>query len=114
MHPPHLVPHARAALRIESRCGLVEKQQLRVVHQPEPDVESPLLPARISAGRAIRAVLELEHLDKLRRPTRRGRERLAVEATLKDQLAPARDLAVRPTRLADVADAFSDLSRLAQ
>src|SRR5712691_3198110 len=33
VHPPHLVPHAGAALRVEPGGGLVEKQELRAMDQ---------------------------------------------------------------------------------
>ena len=37
--PPHLVPHARAGLRVEPGGGFVQEQELWPVHHAERDVE---------------------------------------------------------------------------
>src|SRR5438105_2437752 len=108
VHPPHLVPHAGAALRIEPGGRFVEEQKLRAVDQPKPDIEPTFLPARIRAGLAVGGALELEHVDELDGALLRGRGRHAIEPALKDKLCAARDLAVRAAGLADVTDPIAN------
>src|SRR3989442_6438798 len=104
VHPPHLVPHAGSALRVEPGGWFVEEQQLRAVDQAQSDVEPPFLAARISAGLAVGGALQLELLDGLGGSLLRGRSRHAVKPALEDELSPAGDLAVGTTGLADVTD----------
>ncbi len=112
MHLAHLVPHAGAALRVEAGGRLVEKQQLRVVDQAEPDVEATLLAARVRAYFAVGGALELEHLDQLAGALASRLDCHSVKAPLEDELGAADDLPVGSTRLADVADSLADLARL--
>ena len=112
VHPPHLIPHAGTALRVEAGGRLVEEKQLRVVDKSQPDVEAALLAACICADLEVGGALELEHLDQLRGSFLGGRDRQPVEAALKDELGASDDLAVGPPGLAHVPDPFSDLVRL--
>src|SRR5439155_1706480 len=112
VHATNLIPYARPALRIKPGRRLIEKQQLRSMHQAEPDIKAPLLAAGIGADLAVSRTLQLEHLDQLGRALLSPGGRHAVEAALEDQLRAACDLAVGATRLADVTDALADPARL--
>src|SRR5713101_2549358 len=105
----NLIPHAGSRLRVESRRRFVKEQQLRVVNQPEPDVESALLSARVGLDGTVGANLQLEHCDELAGPLVGGRTRHSIQAALKNQLEPPDHLIVGATRLADVADQLADL-----
>ena len=108
VHPPHLVPHAGAALRVEPGGGLVEKQELRAMDQAQPDVEPPFLAARVRTGLPVGGALELEHVDELGGALLRGGGGHSVQAALEDELGAAGDLAVGAPRLADVTDPVAD------
>ena len=111
----HLVPHPRAALRIEARRRLVEEQQLRQVHEPDADVEPALLPAGIGLRRAVGAVGELERGDQLRGALHGARALvMPVEPSLHDQLGAPRDLGCAAALLAHVADLVAHLGRVVQ
>ena len=69
------VPQRPAGGRVETRRGLVEEDQLRVVHQRECDREALLLAARQLLGPRVAALAEPEQLDQLV-----GRAGLLVEA----------------------------------
>ena len=58
----------RPILRIESRARLIEEQHFRLVHDPERDVESPTLPARICLHTAICELVDVEDLHQQLRP----------------------------------------------
>src|SRR5437868_14120190 len=67
VHPPHLVPDTRAALRVEPGGRLIEEEKLRVVDEAETDVKPALLATRVRADLAVRRAFQLEHVDQLRR-----------------------------------------------
>src|SRR5476651_1160519 len=112
VHAAHLVPNARPALRVEAGGRLIQEKNLRVVNEPEPDVEPALLAAGVGGDLAVRAHLQLQHLDEVGGAALGGGEGHSVQAALEDQLRAAHDLAIRTTRLPHVADSFAHLAWL--
>ena len=60
-----VVAHEHAALRIEPGLGLVEEQDLRLVHQAERDVQTALHAAGQRLAETVRLLRETEDLEQV-------------------------------------------------
>jgi hypothetical protein len=60
VEPPHLLPHAGAADGIESGGGLVEEQDVGVVHERGGEVEPPAHATRVGADATVERVAEVD------------------------------------------------------
>src|SRR6202158_2065879 len=109
VHALNLIPDPCATLGVQAGGRFIEKEKLRIVDQAQSDVEPALLPAGICGDFAIGAYLQLEHLDELGGALPRLFGGPPIQAALKDELQSAGDLAIRATRLTDVANEIADL-----
>src|SRR5215218_732315 len=85
----HLRPQGAAALGIEARRRLVQKQDARPVHQGEGEVEPPLHPTGVAAHPPVRGLREPYALQELGAPLLSLRPRQAVERGLQPQVVAA-------------------------
>src|SRR5690606_30107202 len=112
--PADLVPHPRAALRIQPGRRLVEEQRLRRMNDAERYVDAPALTARVRLALAVRVIRQIERGERRGRARVRVRLRMPVHARLKHELLARGDLVPRAAALRNVADATADLAGLAQ
>ena len=112
VEPTHLVPHAGAALGIEAGRGLVEEQDLGVVHQRGHQIEPSLHATRVGRDGAIERLAEVDQLAELLDASGHGRLREPVEQALQAQELAARLLGVEGRVLQRDADPQSHLARL--
>ena len=68
VEPPHLLPHAGAADRVEAGGRLVEEQHVGVVHQRGGEVEAAPHAARVGVDAAVERVAEVDELAELDEP----------------------------------------------
>jgi len=99
-----LLPHGGSRLRIQPGRGLVQKQHLRPVHEPQRHVESALHPARIPSDDAVGRVRDPDQVEQLSDPGAQLAPAHPLDVALQHQvLAPGR-VAVDAGALGDVAD----------
>ena len=65
---PNLFPHPGPAHRVQPGRWLVEKEDLRVVHQGGRQVEAPPHPSRVRADRPAESVADVDQLCELAEP----------------------------------------------
>src|SRR5215216_705667 len=85
----HLRPHGAAALGVEARRRLVQKQDARPVHQGEREVQPPLHPAGVTAHPPVRGLREPDALQELSAPLFPLCSRQAVQSSLEPQVVAA-------------------------
>ena len=111
---PELLPQVRPVLRVQAGRGLVEKQHLRPVHDPERDLQPAPLAARVGANGPVGERLQVEHRDELgAAPPGVGGAQSVQSPREKEVLPPCRFL-VGPAELPDVADPPPDKPRCAK
>ena len=111
--PADLVPHVRAALRVEAGGRLVEEDDLRLVDDAERDVDPAALAAGVGLALAVGVLGELEGVQRLGgAPLRLGLAD-AVHPGLQHQLLAGGRLVPGAAALGHVADAAAHLARVA-
>jgi hypothetical protein len=68
VEPADLRPHARPADRVEPGGGLVEEQDVRVVHQGGRQVEAALHAPRVGGDRTVQGIAHVDQLAELGHP----------------------------------------------
>ena len=111
--PAHLVPHVRAALRVEAGGRLVEEDHLGLVDDAERDVDPAPLAARVGLALAVGVLGELEASSD--RAARRSGVGLAdaVEPGLQHQLLARGRVVPGAAALGHVPDPAAHLARVA-
>ena len=96
--PLDLHPHRGARLRVEAGRRLVEEEHLRLVDEPDRDVEPALHPAGVAAGRPVGRVLQPDEPEQLVHAGVQRLPRHAVDPPLQEQvLAAGRRPSRRPS-----------------
>ena len=88
------LPHRNARGRVEAGGGLVQKQDLRVVHQAARDLEAPPHAPRQRGGKGVGAVGEADGFEQLRRALAAPRPGDAVQPGVNAHILGAGELGV--------------------
>ena len=109
----HLVPEGGAALDVESRRGLVEEEDPRLVHERKRQVEAALHSARVAADLSPRRVGEPDPVDQLIAAPLRIRLGQPVHPGLKAHVLASGEERVERGLLERDADRVADVGALA-
>src|SRR6266581_1700728 len=104
----HVGPHLIAALRIEAKRRLVEKQYLWRVQQPTGDLEAALHATGERLHQVVTPVPQLEHPQQDFTPLPPGVPRHVVQHPVDVHVLPCRELAVETRILEDDAEPLAD------
>ncbi len=107
-----MLPQVGPVLGVEPGAGLVEEEHLGPMDDPEGDVQSAPLAARVRLDPPIGELDQVEQAHELVGPGGHRGQVPAVQAALEDQVLPTRGQVVGPAQLAHVADTAAYLLRL--
>ena len=112
VEPAHLGPHADPAHRVEPRRGLVEEQDIGVVHQGGRQVEAPLHAARVGPDALAQRVADVDQVGQLGQALVDRARGEPVQASLQPQQLDAGLPGIERGLLQGHADVQPDLARV--
>ena len=108
VHLQDVPPDVPPGLGVQAQRRLVQKEDVRMVHQPPGDLKPPLHPARVVLHQYIRFLGQVHQLQDLGDPRLAGLSVHPVHPAVKVQVLPARELAIDGGVLEDDPDGVSD------
>src|SRR6266705_2328039 len=108
-----VLPHRGPRLRVETRRGLVQEQDSRVMNEPGTQVESPPHPAGVRVRPAVRGILQLQDIEDLLDALLNERIGHVIEPPNQPEVLAARKFSVDPDRLSRIPDDAPDVQTIA-